>query len=498
MKGRKSGVLLGYVDMFLQNLSSFILIPLLIVAFGDGNFGVYKLVLSISTYFALADLGLSNSIVRYVSEYKAKNDKKSESRFISLILLIDILVGTVLLLIGIFLYSKLPSIFGETFLSSELDLLKSLFYLTLVNGVINLFTNLSSGIIKSYENFAFLKVLNIIRTFFRFGVALILISFGAGPFSIILLDTILSFLLLIITSRYCFKNLMIKFSINLINKKYALEILSYSMIVFIDTMAFHLFWNADIFIIGIILSSSAIAIYSIGSLISTLFFSLSIIVSDVIMPGIVAQVTKNTSNDELTDSVIRIGRIKLIILALPVIGFIFLGKEFIILWVGEKYILAYTIAILVIIPSMIAGIYDAGLYIMWAKNKHKIKSIVSLVISGINIIITIVLVRFMGVLGAAIGTSFAYIAGYIIFNTIFFHKVLNLNMIRFAKQTLSKLWLPIIVTIVFSFIISQYGELSLLSFLVKAILISLTYLLLMWNLGLNKEEKLMVNNIRRR
>lgn len=495
MKGRKAGVLLGYVDMFAQNISSFILIPLLIVAFGDGNFGVYKLVLSISTYFALADLGLSNSIVRYVSEYKAKDDKKSESRFISLILLIDVFIGTVLLLIGVFIYSKLPSIFGQTFIISEINLLKSLFYLTLVNGVINLFTNLSSGIIKSYENFALLKLLNIMRSFFRFGVALILISFGTGPFAIILLDTILSFILLIITSIYCFKKLMIKLSISLINKKYALEILSYSMIVFLDTIAFHLFWNADIFIIGIILSSSAIAIYSIGTTISTLFFSLSIIVSDVIMPGIVAQVTKNSSNDELTDSMIRIGRIKLIILALPVIGFIFLGKEFIILWVGQKYILAYTIAILVIIPSMIASIYDAGLYIMWAKNKHKIKSIVSLIISGINIIITIFLVRFMGVVGAAIGTSFAYIAGYILFNTIFFHKVLKLNMIRFAQETLSKLWLPIIATISFSIIINYFGELTLLTFLLKTILITLAYILLMWNLGLNKEEKLMILNM---
>lgn len=495
MKGRKVGVILGYLAMLIQNLASFILTPLLIVAFGDGDFGVYKLVLSISSYFALADLGLSNAIVRYISEYRAQNDKISESKFVSLIILIDVLVASVLMLIGVFMFLKLPLIFGSSFLASEIDLLKSLFFLTVINGVFNLFTNLARGIIKSYENFGLLKTINILRTFVRFGVALTLISFGKGAFSIILLDTILSLLTLAATSYYCITKLRVKVSFNLLSKKYAKGILSYSLIVFIDAIAFHLFWNADNFIIGIFLSTSAIAIYSIGAQISSLFFSFSIIVSDVIMPGIVTQVTNQASDEELTMTMIKIGRIKLILIALPVIGFIFLGKSFINFWVGDGYTEAYTIAMLVIIPSMIAAVYDAGLYIMWAKNKHKVKSIVSLIISGLNIVITVVLVRVIGIIGAAIGTAFAYTAGYVFFNTIYFHRVLNLDMIRFFKETLAKIWLPILVTSAFAMIISNYDQSSLFVFFIQVLLITFIYLMLMWSLGMHKEEKKMISNI---
>ncbi len=495
MKGRKIGVILGYMAMLFQNLASFILTPLLIIAFGDGDFGVYKLVLSISSYFALADLGLSNAIVRYISEYRARKDKISESKFVSLILLIDVLAASALMLMGIFMYSKLPLIFGSSFLTSEMDLLKNLFFLTLINGVFNLFTNLTSGIIKSYENFALPKVINILRTFVRFSVALVLITFGKGAFSIILLDTMLSLLVLASTSYYCIVKLRIKVSFNLLSRKFAKEILSYSLIVFIDAIAFHLFWNADNFIIGMLLSSSAIAIYSIGTQISSLFFSFSIIVSDVIMPGIVTQVTNQASDEELTMSMIKIGRIKLILIALPVIGFIFLGDSFINFWVGDGYTEAYAIALLVIIPSMIAAIYDAGFYIMWAKNKHKIKSIVSLVISGINIVISVVLVKAIGIIGAAIGTAFAYTVGYILFNTVYFHRVLNLDMIRFSKETLSKTWIPILGTVLFALTINQFEQSSFFYFIAKVILISLIYVVLMWKLGLNKEEKTMVSNI---
>ena len=497
MTGRKIGVILGYLAMFIQNVSAFILTPLLISAFGDGNFGVYKLVLTIASYFALADLGLSNSIVRYVSEYIAKNDKVSETKFVSLIILIDVFVGALLLLIGVFVYSKLPLMFSQSFTISEIDLLESLFFLTLINGVINLFTNLTAGIIKSYKNFAFLKLINIVKIFIRFGFALFLISLGFGPFAIILMDAFLSLFILIITSIYCFKHLKIRVSFKLIERKFAQAVLSYSSIVFIDALAFHLFWNADNFIIGTILSSSAIAVYSIGTLISTLFFSFSIIVSDVIMPGIVEQVTNGATDYELTDSMIKIGRIKLAFLALPLIGFIFLGKDFITLWLGESYIQAYTTSLLVIIPSMIAATYDAGLFIMWAKNKHKIKSIVSLAISVLNIILTVVLVGRIGIIGAAIGTSFAYIAGYVIFNTIYFHKFLHLDMFRFTKQVLSKLWIPMLIATLFSSILSQQGELSLMLFLIKVSLIIIVYLGSLWIFGLNEKERMMVMSILR-
>lgn len=497
MKGKKFGVLLGYTAMFIQNISSFVLTPLLIVAFGNGNFGVYRLILSISSYFALADLGLSNAIVRYISEYKAKNDKISESRFVSLIVIIDIFVGSILMFGGFIIYIKLPSIFGATFLPTELDLLSSLFFLTLVNGVLNLFTNITTGIIKSYENFAFLKIINILSTFIRFGVALLLIQLGKNAFSIVLLDTVLSLLLLFVTSIFCAVNLKIKLSFKLLNKEFAKQILSYSIIVFIDAIAFHLFWNADNFIIGIFLSSSAIALYSIGTQISTLFFSLSIIVSDVIMPGIVSKVTHNASNSDLTVEMIKIGRIKLMFLALPVIGFIFLGKEFITFWVGVEFLEAYWIALLVIIPSTIAGVFDAGLYIMWAKNKHKIKSFVSLFIAFLNIVLSIFLVQKIGIIGAAIGTAFAYIVGYNIFNTIYFHKVLGLNMIKFVRDTIKGIWKTILFTSVFSFFVTLNSSSSVYVFAFKVVLISVVYLLLVIFTGFNTNEKIMLNAIAR-
>ena len=210
------------------------------------------------------------------------------------------------------------------------------------------------------------------------------------------------------------------------------------------------------------------------------------------MPDIVKQVALGTDDSELTAHMIKLGRIKFIVLALPTLGFIFLGKQFINLWVGKDFAEAYLVAILILVPQMIAALADVALYVMWAKNKHKVKSFVSLGICIINIFLTIVLVQKLGMIGAAISTCLAYVLGYIIFNSIYFHKVLNLDMIRFVKQTFHKMWFGFLVAIIGTFLISFYTATSWFFLGIQSIGITVIYGFSLWFFGFNYYEKQLV------
>lgn len=478
--------------MAVTNISSFFLTPLMLTVFGTSEFGVYKLVLTFTSYFALADLGLSNAIVRYVSEYRAINDKVSEGKFVGLVTLIDLLMGGLLFIAGIFFYYYIPQIFQSSFSLEEIALLKNLFFLVVISGILTLFVNLAGGILKSYERFSVLKTMNIAKTLVRVGLITVLLLFDYNPFEIVLVDTILMILVFMYSWYYCIKELNVKPVFRNIDSKYSKKILSYSLIVFVDAIAFHFFWAADTFIIGIYISSAAIAIYSIGTLLSSLFFAFSIVISDVLMPDIVKQVASGSDDRELTAHMIKIGRIKFIVLALPTLGFIFVGKQFINLWVGEEFLDAYLIAILILIPQMISALTDVGLYVMWAKNKHKVKSFVSLGICIINIFLTIILVQKYGIIGAAISTCFAFVSGYLVFNSIYFHKVLNLNMFRFLQETFHKMWFGFLIAIIGGFLISFYAASNWFSLGMQSIGITLVYGLSLWFFGFNAYEKQLI------
>ena len=492
MSSKKAGVILGYIAMAITNISSFFLTPLMLLVFGTSEFGVYKLVLSITSYFALADLGLSNAVIRYISEYRANNDKESESKFVGLVGFIDLMIGGVLLVLGVLFYSYIPQIFKNSFTISEIGLLKKLFFLIVISGVFTLFLNLATALLKAYEKFPLLNVINIIKTFVRTGLVAILLLSKFKSYEIVLVDTVLISIVFAYTSYYCLKNLNITLRFKNFDINYSKKILSYSLIVFVDAVAFHFLMAADSFVIGIYISSKAIAIYSIGTLLSSLFFSFSIIISDVLMPDVVGKVTQGASNIQLTDYAIKIGRIKSILLALPIIGFVFFGKQFIHLWVGDDFSIAYYVALLVLVPQMISALMDVPLYIMWAKNKHRIKSFMSLVISIINVGLTIFLVKKMGIIGAAISTCFAYVSVYLIFNTILYHKVLKLDMIRFVKEIFSKLWIGLFVASLGAYAISLYVSYNWFVLIFQFITVSIIYITSIWFFGMNKSEKQLI------
>lgn len=489
MSSKKSGVVLGYIAMAITSISSFLLTPLMLTVFGTSEFGVYKLVLSITSYFALADLGLSNAIVRYVSEYRTNHDKKSEGKFIGLVAIIDLIMGIFLLIAGIFFYYYIPVIFKVSFTINEIKLLEKLFFLVIISGILTLFVNLASGILKSYEKFTILKTINIAKTIIRITLITIFLLMDFRSFEIVLIDTILMIIVFLYSWYYCLKELKIKPVLKNIDLKYAKLILSYSLIVFVDAVAFHFFWAADTFIIGIFISSSAIAIYSIGTLLASLFFAFSIVISDVLMPDVVKQVTSGADDSQLSTHMIKIGRIKLIVLALPTLGFVFLGVQFINLWVGKDFHEAYPVALLTLLPQMLSALMDVGLYVMWAKNKHKVKSFVSLGICILNIFLTIILVQKYGIIGAAISTAFAYIAGYIIFNSIYFHKVLHLDMIRFTKETFHRIWFGSILAIIGAFVISFYSASNWFFFGIQCLVLAVVYSFSLWFFGFNSYEK---------
>ncbi|MFM9987042.1 lipopolysaccharide biosynthesis protein [Flavobacterium sp.] len=492
MSNKKTGVVLGYLAMLVNNTFSFFLTPLMLLVFGTSEFGVYKLVLSITSYFALADLGLSNAVIRYISEYRANNDKESESKFVGLVGVIDLIIGAFLLFLGFLFYCFIPQIFKNSFNVDEVCLLKKLFFLIVITGIFTLFLNLATALLKAYEKFPLLNVINIIKTFVRTGLIAILLLSNFKSFEIVFVDAILISIVFAYTSYYCLKNLNITIRFKNFDVNYSKKILSYSLIVFVDAVAFHFLMAADSFVIGIYISSKAIAIYSIGTLLSSLFFSFSIIISDVLMPDVVGKVTQGASDSELTDYAIKIGRIKSILLALPIIGFVFFGKQFIHLWVGDDFSIAYYIALLVLIPQMISALMDVPLYIMWAKNKHKIKSFVSLGISIINIGLTIFLVKKIGIIGAAISTCFAYVSVYLIFNTIFYHKVLKLDMIRFVEEIFSKLWIGLFFACVGAYAISLFGSCNWFVLIFQFILVSIIYIISIWFFGMNDSEKQLI------
>ncbi|MCS4586098.1 hypothetical protein FZ990_14955 [Clostridium perfringens] len=77
-------------------------------------------------------------------------------------------------------------------------------------------------------------------------------------------------------------------------------------------------------------------------------------------------------------------------------GFILVGKEFITTWAGQDYYLAYYIALVIMIPLTVPLIQNLGITILQAKNMHKFRSKIYIVIAILNLLASIPMAKFLG------------------------------------------------------------------------------------------------------
>ena len=99
VEGRRGGVFRNTLQQssstLLSFVLSFVLAPILISRLGLAAFGLWAVTGAIFTYAGLADLGISNSLSRFVALYDARGDERSIKECVGLGLIIVIVVGVI-------------------------------------------------------------------------------------------------------------------------------------------------------------------------------------------------------------------------------------------------------------------------------------------------------------------------------------------------------------------------------------------------------------------
>ncbi|WP_339837927.1 oligosaccharide flippase family protein [uncultured Flavobacterium sp.] len=133
MSQLKKGAILSYVNIVLTNVIGLVLTPFIIHSLGDSEYGLYTLIGSLIAYFTLMDLGLNNTIIRYVSLYKHNNDKEGEKSFLGQIFLMYAIISVVVLLAGFFVYCRLDDIFINSLTVDQIEKAKMMFVILKIN-----------------------------------------------------------------------------------------------------------------------------------------------------------------------------------------------------------------------------------------------------------------------------------------------------------------------------------------------------------------------------
>lgn len=486
---RKNGAILSYVSIIINTLIQLLYTPLLIRMLGQSEYGLYSLVASIIGYLTIMDLGFGNAIIVYTAKYRAQNKIEDEKKLHGMFNLVFKIIGIIAGLLGIILYFNVNNLFGTKMTDIELHKMQIMMLILSFNLLLTFYFSIYNSIISAYEKFTFQKIISIIHSLLKPLLMIPLLFLGYKSIALCIIITITNIVTLLSNYIYCKKNLNMSIKFLGFDKKIFKTIIGYSIWIFIGTIVDKVNWSVDNFILGSISGTVAVAIYSIAATLNMMFINLSTAISGVLLPKMSKLVAKKASKEELTNEMIKVGRIQNYVIFLMCSGLILFGKEFIYIWAGKGFEESYYVALLLIIPVCLPLIQNLGLSIMQAMNKYKFKSITTFIMAIFNIILSIFFVKKWGATGAALGTCISLTICNIVIINIYYCKVIGLNIIKFWKD-IFKQSLPFSIPIIFIIILMKLISLKgILGFVIFGGIYTFIYCIAAYFLSMNEYEK---------
>lgn len=491
MPNRKTGVILSYILMVFEVLSTLLLTPAIIRTLGDAEYGVYKLSASIAVYLLLLDLGIGNSVTRFVAKYRVEGNEVQCRKFLGITTIYYVLVAGVCLAAGFVLVMIYPAVFAKGLSTDEISLGQKLLLITTINAAVTLGGSGFRNSISAYERFDISRGVSIVVIIFRALLTIVALKLGFGSIGIVCANLLLTIITVVFYILFVVLKLNLKPIFRGNDKALIKEIVSYSSFILLQMVATQINVCLDSILIGIIVESSTvtIAVYSVGQQITQYFQSIGSSVTGVLMPGVVRMVEKGANPESLCREMIRIGRMILMVLGIIWACFLVFGRQFIILWVGSSKLNSFWVAFLLMSVYTIVLTESIGTQILWAKNEHKEQSVIKISVVLLNIVLTILLIKWNPLFGATIGTAISLILGDVVAANFVFMKKIKINLLQYYLGLFRGIVPCIFFALIAGFAFSLFGLRSWIGLALNIMVMVVVYGLCMILFGMNQYEK---------
>ena len=429
----KTGAILSYVNLMIGNIIPFIYTPIMLRMLGQAEYGLYGIANSAMSYVGLLNFGIGGTIVRYLSQYRAKGDQTGEARVAGLFIKIYSVICGLVLIAG-FAFAANIQLYSRSLTAPEADELRILIVLMTINMAFFLPFSVFSSIVLAHEQYVFSKAVGMLSTIAGPFLNIALLYCGLGAVGLVVSSTLINLVTYGLYTVYSCRKLKVRPSFGKTNPGLLNEILRFSSYVFLASVVDVLYWSTDKLIIGWAVGSAATAVYNIGATFNTYVTSLSSALSGLLVPRLTEMAVRNTPQEQFTEIFVKVGRLQFIIISFVLSAFVAFGRQFIMIWAGPEYQDSYYIALLTMIPVTVPLIQNTGLNILYALNKHKFRSIVYTCVAAVNVGLTFWWVEDYGIIGAAAATCAAYVVGNILIINWYYYKKIGLDIPLFWKN----------------------------------------------------------------
>jgi O-antigen/teichoic acid export membrane protein len=385
----------------------FFMSPFVVHTLGDVQYGVWTLMVSMTGYLGLVELGTRAGVGRFINYHLGKGDVRAVNEVVSTGMAVFLAVNVLLILAAAVIAIALPALFPKI----PVDLIPASRIVVLLIAL-NLWLSFLSApfqqVLTAHERFDLTNAVDLIvlavRTLATIWV--LLAGFGLVTLALVQLGSnILGQVCVQVLARRIFPAILIRPS--LASWSRFRELFGFSIWAFLSAVGFRILSAADTVVIAVILGPQWVTYYVVGTMLLYRTQHLVGKLTSVFSPRMVQDCARE--DWVALRRQFRVGNnLAMVFGILMYVGMIAFGREFIILWMGPRFEISYPILTIYASSSLVAVAFSlvGPIY----SGLHRVRLSASLVLlEGLaNLCLTLILVLGfgLGLVGVAWGTFF--------------------------------------------------------------------------------------------
>lgn len=466
----------------------FLLTPFMLRSLGTETYGMWALVLAVTGILELADLGLTSAVVRLVADLKGRRDIER----------INVVLGTVwgcylglavvafLGLVGSLLL--VPRLFDlPTHLRSDCQ-----WALFLIGGraVVGLPMNLFRSVLHGMGLARYGEATRTVTTLL-YGLGVwVALSLGFGVVGLAGATVASSLVLWAVTYLQLRRHVdWIRISVRQFSRTEAYRVLRLAAAFLTGNMVSLVATRLDAFVLQWLIGLPAVAVYAVASRLSDNLLLLTKQLIHALSPA-AAERAGASDLEGVRAIALRGTKFALAVTIPPVLCLVLLAEPLITHWIHAEYSAAAVPLQILGISVMVSVAWMQASGVIAMTGHHRFDALASLTAAGVNLAITVPLVIWIGIPGAAIGTLIAavVVGGAIVVPRML--QVVEASTLTYLRAGVLPAVGPGLVALLIGAIVrAVFPPSSLLQVCLQGTLISLVYVVTFGFLGTDPEER---------
>jgi O-antigen/teichoic acid export membrane protein len=391
-----------YLAIAVDGAIGLVLMPFNVSHLGKSAYGLWALAASVTIYLSILDLGYGGALVKFVAQYRAWRNRQALNEVLSTMFVVFTAVGLVTFVVTAGIAWQFARLFNVT-----PDQVRTGQHVLLVIGAfiaVRFAASIFGAVVYGFQRFYLNNLVSIATSFSVAAVNVIVLQNGGDLVTLVVATTavrVLSLGAFVLMGYLVYPGLQVTPS--LFRRERLREVTGFSVYIMVLDWSARLNYQTDALVIGAMLSTTAVAIWTVGQRLAEITQQLTNQLSDTLFPLVVDSDAVQRA-DRLRVVLVQGTRLSLALAVPACVGLAVMARPLITAWVGRDFGGSATVAQLLLAVVLVRVATGTSNVVLKGGDRHRLLAFTNSTTAIVNILLSILLIRSIGLPGVALGT----------------------------------------------------------------------------------------------